>query len=117
VKRVLLIDDDKDLGSTMQELLSLLGYEAHLSNSVESAKAALSNNVPWDAVISDYTLGDGTGIEILKHAVTLDGLRECSLAIASGYDKDALDVDFSGIEKAKWITKPFDIATLKSVIG
>lgn len=111
-KRVLIVEDDKDLGSTMQEMLGLLGYEAELCGSQASATEKLSVNTNWDVIISDFTLGDGKGTDLMRHILTIDALKNSKLIVTSGYDQSNFTIDLEGLDSVEWIIKPYPIASL-----
>lgn len=111
-KRILVIEDDRDLGNTMLEMLGLLGYEAELCISLASAIEKLRIETNWDAIISDYSLGDGKGSDLMRHVLNIDALKNAKLIIASGYDRSNFTTDLEGLETVNWIIKPYPIASL-----
>lgn len=63
--RILIVDDDADLGNLLTEYLEAEGFETQAVHSgVRGTDAALSGN--YDAVILDIMLPDRGGIEVLR---------------------------------------------------
>ena len=62
--KVLLVDDDPDLLSSLSDLLQLEGYEVTVANGVESAGRATAAFVPEVALL-DVKLGSFNGIELI----------------------------------------------------
>ncbi len=63
--RILIIDDDVDLGGLLTEYLEAEGFEARIvHNGIDGADAALSEE--YDAVILDVMLPGRSGVEVLQ---------------------------------------------------
>ena len=110
---VLIVEDDPQLGATMVTMLELLGYEPTLTTGVREAMAKLEETQDFHAIISDYSLGDGHGTEVMRHCVNSDDLSACLLIITSGYDRSTFEGELVGLERVEWITKPYPIALIK----
>lgn len=63
MKRLLLVEDDPTLGLTLKERLSSEGYSVHWAASAEAARSSFQGG-PWDLVIFDVGLPDGSGFEL-----------------------------------------------------
>lgn len=111
-KRILVVEDDKELGSTMLEMLGLLGYEAELCESKTSAKEKVGVDTNWDVIISDFSLGDGKGTDFMRHILTVDALKSSKLVLASGYPRSNFSADLEGLDSVEWLIKPYPIASL-----
>lgn len=66
MKRLLLVEDDRSLGATLCERLSRESYDVSW---VETQQRALKklNEGPWDLVILDIGLPDGSGFDLARH--------------------------------------------------
>ena len=79
--RVLLVDDDAIIGKALNKLLEALGHRAHVTQNVrEALEFALSENETFDLLLSDISLPDGNGWELLR--CLTDGGRRPWRAIA-----------------------------------
>ncbi len=58
-QRVLIVDDDRSLAEATGKLLSHMDYQTTITDSVESAEAALTGDTYFDLVILDLDLGGG----------------------------------------------------------
>jgi two-component system, NtrC family, response regulator HydG len=66
--RILLVEDDPNVRMLMEDFLIDSGYEVDGAATMESGSELLSNR-PYDLVIADGRLPDGTGIEIADEAL------------------------------------------------
>src|SRR6185369_1636720 len=66
--RVLVCDDEAGLRDMLGVLLRRSGYEVTLAEAVEPALSALRDQPPFDAVITDLALPDGSGMDVLAAA-------------------------------------------------
>jgi two-component system response regulator HydG len=78
--RILLVDDDVDLGRLMEHVLVSAQYEVDRTDSVTGASTHLGSR-PYDLVVADARLQDGTGMDVADRA------RECGTRtlIVTGY--------------------------------
>ncbi len=112
-KAVLIVEDDPQLGESLKTILSLLHHEPHHILTLKEAKEAIDNQ-SWDVIISDYSLADGTGVEVMNYAVE----RKCSstLIISSGHERESIEEELSGLNHVRWMSKPYTINDLTALI-
>lgn len=63
--RILVCDDEAGLREMLQILLRREGYEVDLVDGVHAARDQLGSADPYDAVITDLAMPDGSGMEVL----------------------------------------------------
>jgi DNA-binding response OmpR family regulator len=107
--RVLLIEDDERIGSSLVRALSGTGYDARWERRAAEGLAAATAARP-DLVLLDLTLPDLDGIEVCRRLHQVDATisvimltaRDEVLDIVVGLDAGAID----------YVTKPFELAEL-----
>lgn len=69
-RRVLLVEDHADSREFMQALLESDGHTVEAVTTIEDAMARLGDNpeVPFDVLVSDIGLPDGSGWDLVTHA-------------------------------------------------
>lgn len=65
--RILLVEDDVDVRPLMEHILSGAGYDVTAVETVANAKLLLDAN-PFDLVVTDGRLVDGTGLDVAEKA-------------------------------------------------
>jgi DNA-binding response OmpR family regulator len=108
-ERILIVEDDERIGSTLLRALSGNGYEARWALTGQGAIEETTRHRP-DLVILDLGLPDMDGLEVCRQIRLLDlnvGIimltaRDEELDIVVGLDAGAID----------YITKPFKLAEL-----
>ncbi len=111
--RVLLVEDHKDTGRVLKQLLEQFGYEVCIANSVGSA-LHFAGNKPFDLVVSDIGLPDGNGLELIRKLRS--NPHPFKSVALSGYGMED-DIDKSleaGFDVH--LTKPVDLKKLKEVL-
>ena len=89
--RVLLVDDDAIIRKALNKLLEALGHRAHVTQNVrEALEFALSENETFDLLLSDISLPDGNGWELLR--CLIDGGRRPWRAIAMSGQSSMADL-------------------------
>ena len=73
--RVLLLEDDPDLGEVLRDALEGRGHEVRLTRSVAAANRALTE-ASFDVAVLDMMLPDGTGELVLQRIVEAELLTE-----------------------------------------
>jgi two-component system response regulator HydG len=110
--RILIVEDDADVGLALSNELALAGYQCDLAL---SGSAALSEveHTPFDAIISDLRMDGMGGLELLE---TLTRKRPTLPVIivtgfAGGSASDAMEKG-----AFHYFTKPLDVEELRGVI-
>ena len=63
--RILVCDDEASLREMLQILLRREGYDVEVVDGVHGARDQLGSSDPYDVVITDLVMPDGTGMEVL----------------------------------------------------
>ena len=102
-KRVLIIDDDRDICLLLSKFLEKHGYETDSAYSGNGGIAKVKEN-NFDIVICDYRLGDKSGKEVLMEVKKIR--PDCIVIIITGFTqiKTAVDIIKSGAYD--YIAKP-----------
>jgi len=84
--RVLIVDDDREIGSILHDFLSKL-YECTAVNSAADALAALAGE-SFDLIMSDISMPQMSGLEMMPHIITL--APESVVVMISGQRNDRI---------------------------
>jgi two-component system response regulator HydG len=103
-KRILVIDDDPDMCTLLNNFLTRNGYEVEESHCGEKGIEKFKQSA-FDIVICDYRLGDKKGIEVLEEIKAHDPSSIVLIITAYSDIKTAIEVIRSGAHD--YITKPF----------
>jgi CheY-like chemotaxis protein len=111
--RLLLVEDH---AATLESLMHLLRTDGHSVTGVENIGDALTAaaNHPFDVVISDLGLADGTGVELMEKLRADHGLRGIALS-GYGMPEDIARSRAAGFETH--LVKPIAIAELRRVVA
>jgi CheY-like chemotaxis protein len=112
-RRILVVEDHDDTLRSMKMLLHRLGYEVLTAENMADA-LSIAAQQPFDILLSDIGLPDGTGLELLKR---LRSVREVPALALSGFGMDedierSRDAGFSD-----HLTKPVSIDRLQAAIA
>lgn len=110
-KRVLVVDDNRDIADTMKELMELLGHEVEVAYSGTRAIARAQEWIP-DAVLLDIGLKDMTGHDLVRALRAEPATRDIYLLACSGFssEEDKRTAFDAGVDD--YLVKPVDIDTL-----
>lgn len=124
--RLLLVEDHEDTGRIVARMLRRAGYHVTIAASVRAARDAAAAGVggggdgsdengraPFDLVISDIGLPDGTGHDLMRELRARHGLRGIALS-GFGMEEDLRKSQAAGFERH--LTKPVDFSTLTAAI-
>ncbi|HTH61558.1 MAG TPA: response regulator [Paraburkholderia sp.] len=109
---ILLIEDHEDTADVMAQLIRGLGHDVAVAGRVADA-LALTQKMPFDLVVSDVGLPDGTGLDFV-HAFREHSAAPAIALTGFGTDEDVrrcLDAGFTS-----HLTKPVDFAQLERMI-
>ncbi len=107
--RILIVEDEENLGVTLQEYLENIDYEVKLAQSVAEAQS-LFNIFKPQVVLMDIGLPDGSGLELARE---MRSLRDDFLLFFLSALNDP-DTKVEGLEigAEDYITKPFALKEL-----
>jgi DNA-binding NtrC family response regulator len=86
-------------------LLRRAGYAVELAGAVEPAKEKITAGAPYDAVITDLSLPDGSGMDVLATARATDDTTQVIVITAYGTTEHAVQAMRLGAYD--YIQKPF----------
>ena len=111
--RILIIDDDDDLRSSMGTILSKEGHVVTLAESYDSALNELERS-EFDVVLSDIVLGGKTGIDVLEE-IKKRKFKSTVVMItgAPSVETAARAVSLGALE---YVTKPFSMDDLRLLV-
>ena len=109
-RRVLLVEDHEDSAMTLSMVLSMKGYSVTIARTVKEAEGLAAG---CDLLISDISLPDGSGLDLVHHVLQQRPLPAIAL---SGYGSEedqrrSRDAGFS-----EHLTKPVDIDHLLAAV-
>ncbi|MBI5040602.1 MAG: response regulator [Gammaproteobacteria bacterium] len=111
--RILLVEDDNILASTLSQALRQSGYVIDLVTDGVAADAALTQDV-FDLVVLDLGLPGLDGMQVLKQLRT----RKFTVPVLILTARDSLADRVSGLDLGSddYLTKPFDLLELEARI-
>lgn len=112
-RRILVVDDHGDTLRSMKLLLRRLGYEVLAAENMADA-LQIAQEQPFDILLSDIGLPDGSGLELLKHIRLTRDVPALALS-GFGMDEDVERSRDAGF--ADHLTKPVSIDRLQAAIA
>jgi two-component system CheB/CheR fusion protein len=110
--RILLVEDHEDTARVMTRLLAQVGYDVETARGIAAARALVSNR-PFDLVISDLGLPDGSGNDLMRELRDRHGLKGIALT-GWGMEEDVRGAHEAGF--ARHLTKPVNFQALRAAI-
>lgn len=107
--RVLYVDDDAAVSRAFVRSMSGVPVQVVCASGVGDAHTVMQST-KFDVVASDFTMPDGTGIDVLTQAVTLQ--PHAAFMIISG--DPSVDEQLAGMPVDFVIAKPWDVQALRA---
>jgi two-component system, NtrC family, response regulator PilR len=114
VARVLVVDDEAGLREMLGMLLNRAGYQVAIANGYREAAKSLDELAPFDLVVTDLAMPDGTGIEVLNRAKKRDSSTEVVVITAYATTENAVRAMREGAYD--YIEKPFKNEAFLAVV-
>ncbi len=108
--RILVVDDEPDIRSLVQEILEDEGYRVQVAEHAEAARQALRQGRP-DLILLDIWMPDTDGISLLKEWSEGEGLP-CPVVMMSGHGNVETAVEATRLGAYDFIEKPLSLAKL-----
>lgn len=112
-KKILIVDDDADLRSSLESILRLRGYEPFGLSSGKDAIELLSKEPP-PVVLIDLQLEDIPGLDVLKAIKKISPDTEC--IILTGLASTETAVQSVNLGAYSYVQKPYDVDQLILII-
>jgi two-component system, NtrC family, response regulator PilR len=112
--RVLVVDDEAGLREMLRVLLSRAGYEVAVVDGQARAAAQLASSDPFDCVITDLSMPDGSGMGVLQEARRVDDATQVVMVTAYATTAQAVQAMREGAYD--YIQKPFKNDELLAVV-
>jgi len=112
--RILVVDDDASLRKACCEIAYGMGFVALAAGSVQEALTVLRRQ-PVEMLLLDLKLPGGGGLKLLGEVKTL--YPEIAVVIMTAFATVASAVEAMRIGAADYLTKPFALEDLTSVLG
>jgi len=109
--RLLLVEDDTTLGDAVREYLAAQGHVVDWAQCVADARAAAFE--PFDAILLDWRLPDGSGVDWLRGLRTHAGANQRAPVLLLTA-RDQLNDRIEGLDAGAddYLVKPFELAEL-----
>ncbi len=114
--RVLVVDDEQGLREVLSILLRREGYDVVLASSLRTGIEALTGAPsPYDLIITDLMMPDGSGLEVLSAAKRRSANTEVIIMTAFGGVETAIDAMKRGAYD--FVAKPFATSELRELVA
>src|SRR5947208_2720683 len=111
--RILVVDDEPQFLTTVQNFLENSGFEVVTGTSCRQAEDIYTSAKP-DAAVMDYSLGDGNALDILPRLRAADA--SIPIIVMTGHGSIELAVQAVKMGAEHFLTKPVDLATLSVML-
>jgi DNA-binding NtrC family response regulator len=114
MKTILLVDDDRDVLSYLEDTLSTFGYNVIPKPDAQSALSVIREGAKVDLVVTDYSMpGMGTHeyFTALKQA-----LPSVPIIILTGYGSADIERKLLGIGLFEFVSKPVEAMELDRIV-
>src|SRR5688572_14921496 len=112
--RILVVDDEAGLREMLQVLLKRHGYEVEVADGRKRAGELLKSKAPFDLVITDLSMPDGSGMSVLSEARKVDESTQVIMVTAYATTDQAVQAMREGAYD--YIKKPFKNDELIAVV-
>jgi len=110
--RILVVDDEKDIRTLLEQVLQHAGYEVETAGNGREALEALERSLP-DLVLLDIMMPEVDGWEVARHVKTKQKSKDVPVVFLTvrnqAVDK-IVGTEVVGVDD--YITKPFDLKVL-----
>lgn len=111
--KVLIVDDEKEIGLMVSKILSKNNFDAQFTTSIRDAKLLMKQN-EYDIYLLDLNLPDGTGFDLIP---TIRGqIIRAKIIIISAYDGLTEQKRLKELKVDTFIKKPFSKAELLAAV-
>jgi len=116
MKKIMVVDDDKEFTNLYREFLTMVGFEAICEN--QSSKAVeLANATKPDLFILDLMMPEPDGFKLCRMLRKNENFMRTPIIIVTALNNEDSKLVALGAGANDFLTKPFHIDELKSKIN
>jgi two-component system response regulator PilR (NtrC family) len=108
-------EDEKSMRDLLALMLRKEGYDVDTAESGPSALDRLNGNESFDLMISDISMPEMTGLELLR--LTRESSPSTSVILMTAYGSKETAIEALNAGAAYYVEKPFDLDEMKAVVG
>ena len=113
--KITLIDDEKELVSTLKEFLELKGFEVSTAYDGEEGYATIKSCLP-DIILLDIMMPKLDGRDLLIRLKNEDDTKNIPVIILSAKDEE-FDIEYGrDLGAVSYMTKPYSIRTVMKTV-
>jgi len=112
--RVLVVDDESGLRQMLEVLFTRAGYDVDTMPSVAPALDKIDDEPPYDLIITDLLMPDGSGMQVLERAREKDESTQVVMITAFATTEQAVEAMRKGAYD--YVQKPFRNDALKATV-
>ncbi len=109
IKKVLVIEDNKEIAEIFKKALKEAGYQVEVRHSCAQAFTTFLMGLAFDLVLLDLILPDGDGIEILKYLRSSQKYKNIPVIIVSAKGQELDRILGLELGADDYIVKPFSL--------
>ena len=109
--KILVVDDEADIRSLLEEILSEEGYAVASAANAAEARERYASDAP-DLVLLDIWMPDVDGITLLREWSAAASARQCPVVMMSGHGTVETAVEATRLGAVDFIEKPVSLAKL-----
>ena len=113
VPRVLVVDDENDIRELLELTLVRMGLDVDLAAGVTEAKLLLAER-SYDLCLTDMRMGDGDGLDLVRHVGSLR--RDTPVAVITAYGSADNAVAALKAGAFDYIAKPVSLDQLRALV-
>ncbi|MCD6043670.1 MAG: two component sigma-54 specific Fis family transcriptional regulator [Burkholderiales bacterium] len=111
--QVLVVDDEPDIRELLELTLAKMGLGVHCAGSIAEAKERLKSE-RYDLCLTDMRLGDGEGLDLVRHIATLSEDLPVAVITAYGSAENAVAALKAGA--FDYVSKPVGLEQLRALV-
>ena len=115
MKKILVVDDEKEICSLVENVLSGEGYQVFKANKCDEVLSRLDEISP-DLILIDVIMPEMSGIELCEKIKENPLFENVPVLMMTGYDNEERKADSYASGANNFIAKPFNIKELVSII-
>ncbi len=113
--RILVCDDERTLREMLSVLFRRAGYELTLASSTAEGLETIGREPPFDVVVTDLVMPDGTGMQVLEAARARDATTQ--VVMITAYATTAQAVEAMRLGAYDYVQKPFNNDELRATVA